>query len=115
MNFATLVGVPPKGNANRDELVEEQLRGIKEDLGDLKSSLLIVSNNLDAVRISEMAALRANLSDLRSAMAAELATHAAELKLLRYQMGRTSAAWGLISSVVASTLVAGVMALLMQH
>jgi hypothetical protein len=97
--------VAPKGIvAERDALVEEQLRGIRETLGELKASLATVSINLDGVRIAELAEVRG-----------ELAKHDAELKLLRYQMGRTSAVWSLISGAVASAIVAAVMALLLKH
>jgi hypothetical protein len=99
----------------RDELVEEQLRGIREDLGELKSSLQLVSANLDSVRIAELASIRANINDLRIANQAELGRHDAELKLLRYQMGRTTAVWSLVSSGVASAVVAAVMALVMRR
>lgn len=99
----------------RDELVEEQLRGIREDLGELKSSLQLVSANLDSVRIAELASIRANINDLRIANQAELGRHDAEIKLLRYQMGRTTAVWSLVGSGVASAVVAAVMALVMRH
>lgn len=106
----------PKGiAAQRDELVEEQLRHIRDSLGELKASLIVVSTNLDAVRIAELAAIRANVNDLRTALTSDLAKHDAELKLLRYQMGRTSAMWSLVSSGVASAIVAAVMALIMHR
>lgn len=106
----------PSGlTAQRDALIEEQLRNIRDSLGELKASVATVSVNLDAVRIAELSSIRANANDLRSALTSELAKHDAELKLLRYQMGRTSAMWGLISSGVTAAIVAGVMALLMKH
>lgn len=90
--------------AQRDELVEEQLRGIRETLGELKTSLSVVSTNLDAVRMAELSGIRA-----------DLAKQDAEIKLLRYQMGRTTAVWSLVSGGVASAIVAAVMALLLHR
>lgn len=90
--------------AQRDELVEEQLRGIRETLVDLKASLAVVSNNLDAVRMADLSGVRG-----------DLAKHDAELKLLRYQMGRTTAVWSLVSSGIASAIVAAVMALVLHR
>lgn len=101
--------------AQRDALIEEQLRNIRDDLGELKTALATVSSNLDAVRIAELASIRANANDLRSGLTSELAKHDAEIKLLRYQMGRTSAVWSLVSGGVASAIVAAVMALLLRH
>lgn len=108
--------------AQRDELVEEQLRGIKEALGELKASVALVSANLDAVRIAELSSIRSNVNDVRIAYQAELAKrdseiarHDSEIKLLRYQMGRTSAVWSLVSGGVASAIVAAVMALVLRH
>lgn len=90
--------------AQRDELVTEQLRAIRETLGELKADLATVSNTLDSVRIAELAGLRA-----------EIAAHDADLKLLRYQMGRTTAVWSLVSGGVASAIVAAVMALVLHR
>ncbi len=87
----------------RDALVEEQLRGIRETLVRLETTLTVVSLNLDSVRIAELASVRA-----------EIAKHDAELKLLRYQMGRTTAVWSLISGGVASAIVASVMAFVLR-
>lgn len=101
--------------AERDELVKEQLKSIKEDLVELKAALAQVSTNLDAVRIAELASIRANANDLRSNLTSELAKHDAELKLLRYQMGRTTAVWSLVSGGVSSAIVAAVMALVLRH
>lgn len=95
----------PKGlTAQRDELVEEQLRGIRETLAELKKALAVVSELLDAVRVAELTVVRS-----------VLAKHDAELILLRYQMGRTTAMWALVSSGVSSAIVAAVMALVMRH
>lgn len=106
----------PKGiSAQRDELIEVELRQIRDRLDELKSSLSTVSTNLDGVRIAELASIRANVNDLRTALTNELAKHEAELKLLRYQMGRTSAVWSLVSGGVGSALVAALMALLLHH
>lgn len=99
----------------RDGIVKEQLQSIRDTLDELKSSLAIVSVNLDSVRIAELAAIRANVSDLRVGLTSELAKHDAELKLLRYQMGRTSAVWALVSGVVTSTIVAAIMAMILRH
>lgn len=101
--------------AQRDALIEEQLRNIRDDLAELKTALATVSSNLDAVRIAELASIRANANDLRSGLTSELAKHDAEIKLLRYQMGRTSALWSLVSGGVASAIVAAIMALIMHH
>jgi hypothetical protein len=90
--------------AQRDELVEEQLRGIRETLGELKASLSVVSTNLDAVRMAELSGIRA-----------DLAKQDAEIKLLRYQMGRTTAVWSLVSGGVASAIVAAVMTLVLHR
>lgn len=90
--------------AQRDELVTEQLRAIRETLGELKADLATVSTTLDSVRIAELASLRA-----------QIAAHDADLQLLRYQMGRTTAVWSLVSGGVASAIVAAVMALVMRR
>lgn len=100
--------------AQRDKLVQEQLRGIREDLGDLKSSVAILAANLDAVRTAELQAIRTNVTDLRLANQSELAKQDAEIKLLRYQMGRTAAWWALVSGAVMTAIVGAIMALVMQ-
>lgn len=119
--------------AQRDELVEEQLRGIRETLSELKTSLATVVSNLDSVRIAELSAIRTSLSDVAVRLTAQLATELSairinfsnnadrlaaqdsEIKLLRYQMGRTTAVWSLVSSGVMSTIVAAVMAVVMHR
>lgn len=107
---------PPKDvSSARDALIAEQLRNIRDDLSELKAALSTVSTNLDSVRIAELASIRANANDLRTGLTSELAKHDAELKLLRYQMGRTSAVWSLVSGGVASAIVAAIMALIMRH
>lgn len=90
--------------AQSDKLVQEQLKSINEKLGELRAGVVEMRSHLDVVRMSEVSSIRG-----------ELAKHEAELKLLRYQMGRTSGLWSLIGGGVASAIVAAVMAILLRH
>lgn len=99
----------------RNALVLRELEHIHDTIARLESVIATLSANLDAVRVAELAAIRANLADIAARLTAQLAGQDSEIKLLRYQMGRTTAVWSLVSSGVASAIVAGVMALVMRH
>lgn len=88
----------------RDDLIAEQLRGIKEALGRLEGSLAVVTSNLDAVRITELTELRAKISAVDTAV-----------QILSYQAKRSGAFAGAWISAVISLLVAAGGALLLRH
>lgn len=107
--------------AATDALVEEQLRNIRDDLLEVKQALGNVNATLDGVRVSELAAIRANVHDLRIAHTLELgrrdteiAKLQGELGLVRDQVGRTAAKWGAISSIVSAAIVGAVLKLVMS-
>jgi polyhydroxyalkanoate synthesis regulator phasin len=90
--------------AERDELVQEQLRGITSTLDRLERHLATVTSDLGAVRLGEMSEITARMAKLEG-----------DVQLLRYQMGRSGAMWGLIVTPIAAAIVSGVMALLLHH
>lgn len=55
------------------------------------------------------------LGEVFKALTVQLVTQEGDLKMLRYQMGRTTAIWSLISGAVASTIVGAILALIMKH
>lgn len=99
----------------RNELVLKELEHIHGTIARLESTIATLSANLDAVRVAELAAIRTNLSDLAARLTADIARQDSELKLLRYQQGRSNAMWGLIITPVTAALVAAAMALLLRH
>lgn len=108
--------MPPKRpiEDERNALVLQELEHIQETIARLEQLIATLSANLDAVRMAELASIRANLADTATRLTAELARQESELKLLRYQMGRTNAVWGLIVTPITAAIVAGVMQLLMR-
>lgn len=87
--------MPPRSaTAERDELVQEQLRGIVETLGRLERHLATVTADLGTVRLGEMAAITARQAKLEG-----------ESLLLRYQVGRSSATWSMIVTPIFAAAV----------
>lgn len=99
----------------RNDLVLRELEHIRETTNRLEAMIATHGAFLDRVRVTELASIRANLSDATSQLTNRIALAESDLKLLRYQMSRTTAAWSLISGGVASAIVAAVMALLLRH
>lgn len=99
----------------RNELVLKELEHIHATISRLEGTITTLSANLDAVRVAELSAIRSNLSDIAARLTAELARQDSEVKLLRYQMGRSNAMWGLIITPITAAIVAGAMALIMRH
>lgn len=110
----------------RDELVEEQLRAIRETLSDLKTSLAVVASNLDGVRNAELNGIRATAAselakrDLESAKREaerdrELGGLASKLLLVQDEVKRSARNWSLISGAVTMAIVGAVMALVLHH
>lgn len=110
--------MPPRSRPpddERNELLLRELEHIRETITRLETAVIAQASNLDTVRIAELSAIRANLNDVSEKLTARISGQDAELKLLRYQQGRTAATWSLVSSGVASAIVAAVMALLLHR
>ncbi len=101
--------------AERNELIEAELRGIRETLGRLEKSLAQVSGDLGTVRIGEMSVIRAKLAELELAMQQRIAAMDAQLAVLQYQSKRSGAAAGAWISAVISVAVGAGAALLMHR
>lgn len=99
----------------RNELVLKELEHIRETTNRLEGMITTFGAQLDRVRVVDLATIRTNLTDITAQLTGKLAAAESDLKLLRYQMGRTTAAWSLVSSGVASAVVAAVMAILLRH
>ena len=99
----------------RNALVLKELEHIHATIARLEGAMGILSTNLDAVRTAELKSIRESLTDSTARITAEQARQESDLKLLRYQMGRSNAMWGLIITPVTAAVVAGAMALLMRH
>lgn len=109
--------MPPRRPADdeRNELVLRELEHIRDTITRLESAIITQGANLDTVRVAELAAIRANLSDVTAQLTSKITAQDAEVRLLRYQIGRTTATWSLISGGVASAIVAAVMTALLHH
>jgi hypothetical protein len=99
----------------RNALVLLELQHIRGTVARLESVIAMLSANLDAVRVADLSGIRNNIATEVARLTAQLAAGDAEIKLLRYQIGRTTAIWSLISGGVASAIVAAVMALVMHR
>lgn len=89
--------------AERNELIEAELRGIRETLGRLEQSLTQVAGDLGTVRLEELRAIRSELAETKS-----------DLKVLQYQAKRSGAAAGAWISAVISVVVGAGAALLLH-
>jgi tetrahydromethanopterin S-methyltransferase subunit B len=99
----------------RDDLIAEQLRSIKEVLNRLEGALAVVTGNLDAVRITELNDLRAKISAIESALQAKISAVDTTVQILSYQAKRSGAFAGAWISAVISLVVAAGGALLLRH
>lgn len=107
--------MPSKPRAEeRNEIIHSELVHLKEGQERIEAVLATLSATVDSVRVAELAAIRSNQNDLRAAHAAKLAEHESELKLLRYQMGRSTLVWGVISGAVSSGVIAAVLRLVLR-
>lgn len=101
--------------ARHDKLIEEQLRGIKEGQTRLEAAVIGLTGKIDEVRTAELDKIKGQANTVEASLRAELAKQAADLQLLRYQMGRTAAVWSMITGLVVTAIGGGLMALLMRH
>lgn len=99
----------------RDQALEGALGGLAVELVHLKERLGELRLNVEGFNVQLGLLRTTELHTLESGLRLELGQQAAEIKLLRYQMGRTTAVWSLISGGVSSAIVAAVMALLLRH
>lgn len=112
--------------AQRDEVILVELVGIKQSIIELKTAVGGISEDLGTVRISELTAIRSNLSDLAgelrskvaqldAALRERIATIDTNVQVLNYQAKRSGAFAGAWISAVISVLVAAGAALLLRH
>lgn len=90
--------------AQRDEVILVELTSIKASIAELKVSVGGIGDDLDKVRISELAAIRDKIAALD-----------ATVQVLQYQAKRSGAFAGAWISAVISVLVAAGAALLLKH
>lgn len=90
--------------AQRDELIEVELRNIREMMGEIKMAVTALTADLGTVRLAELTAIREKISAIEG-----------DMKVLTYQ-SRKSGAWsGLFAGAGVSAIVAALAALLLKH
>src|SRR5689334_6873941 len=105
----------PSVRSELDALIKVQLDSITGTLKRLENAIADLNDKVDSVRVAELSAIRANLADTAAKLTAAQAAQEAEIKLLRYQMGRSNAMWGLIITPITSAIVAALMAIMMRR
>lgn len=90
--------------AQRDELIEVELRNIREMISDVKTAVTALTADLGTVRLADLTAIREKIASIEG-----------DMKVLTFQ-SRKSGAWGgLLAGASVSAVVAALAALLLKH